>query len=959
MRAMAAAVCAIVFIGGLRVATARSTSPGGIEFIELPASSFAMGSADGDWDERPVHKVTLSKPLIISRSEITLGQYKLFRPGHVIQSGGRAAGVSWHDAVAFCKWLSAKENQTYRLPTEAEWEYACRIDGGPPPPVARAPGSRPRPYKTAKLARAEALRFTFNNWPCHVYSKRFDAGVIVLGGNDRGLTGSKSHYIPLIVPAANGCTIELEKLSTRKAPQLREAKVGAKVFIDRAYAITQLDAKLAGSPLVATANEDDYSANGRHLVIRASKPITLYLAFMTDGTRVLPQWMGDFKAHGAKAAAIPAVAAMRPAAPAATAKVVKPSAPAMQGMLDTTLEWCSDWHGEYRAGDQVDPVGPDGGMARVVRGGLLDNAGRLMRGKGGNFYWRPSNRGAMAPAFGAPNGANPSGLGHHRIGFRVVRASAPATRPYAADVPLFRRGVKQSTVAAAAKTGPDPGKPYFRKRYMLPTPPETGSSDAVRRAIGAAALHPSFRGHMHSPGMEVMPNGDVLLVIYTSWHEYEPGVSLMAARLRYGSDRWEMPSYGFDLVDVNDHAPMLWTDGGRTTLFWGCPRLAAGAFPFQWTATSDNGATWGAVRFPHFVTPVGSHSRQPINTAVRDKDGVVYISSDGSGGQSVLWVSDDGMRTWRDTGGRTHGRHTTFALLKDGKTILGMGGKNTHFGGYMPSSTSADGGKTWTKGVTPFCWQGYNQRPSLLRLRSGRLLFAGDFQCTKGNEPKAITQRGSYVALSDDEGKTWRIKKLPGGQRHEGGAMKDAATLGYSAARQAPNGVVHLIITMTRPCLHLEFNEAWILADAKTPDKDDVLMANTARTVRGVTTHRETYANGKPRLTWQGGVGDDGRYLLHGGEKWFYGDGTLQYDATHQLGRKVGRETLYRPDGSKQWQWEHKSDGTAVWTQLWPNGKMKAQSTWRNFHAQGPAGTWDRQGKLVAEVVFRDGKAAK
>ena len=143
---------------------------------------------------------------------------------------------------------------------------------------------------------------------------------------------------------------------------------------------------------------------------------------------------------------------------------------------------------------------------------------------------------------------------------------------------------------------------------------------------------------------------------------------------------------------------------------------------------------------------------------------MTYISSDGAGGQSVLWVSDDDMKTWRDTGGRTHGRHTSFALLKDDKTILGMGGKNTHVNGFMPSSTSADGGKTWQKGVTPFCWQGNNQRPSLLRLQSGRLLFAGDFQCTKGNEPKSIRQRGSYVAVSDDEGGTWRIKKLPGGQ---------------------------------------------------------------------------------------------------------------------------------------------------------------------------------------------------
>jgi len=121
---------------------------------------------------------------------------------------------------------------------------------------------------------------------------------------------------------------------------------------------------------------------------------------------------------------------------------------------------------------------------------------------------------------------------------------------------------------------------------------------------------------------------------------------------------------------------------------------------------------------------VGPHSKQPINTAFRDKDGVMYVANDAAGGTSVLWASHDNGKTWYDTQGRSAGRHTTYVLLKDG-SILGMGGKNTDIDGFMPKAISRDGGKTWKKDKTQFCALGSNQRPSILRLQSGRLFFAG------------------------------------------------------------------------------------------------------------------------------------------------------------------------------------------------------------------------------------------
>jgi len=91
--------------------------------------------ADGDYDERPVHKVRISKSFLMGAYEVTNKQYELFNPEHKSVRGKYHLStdddeaviyVSWYDAVAFCKWLSDKEALPCRLPTEAEWEYAAR-----------------------------------------------------------------------------------------------------------------------------------------------------------------------------------------------------------------------------------------------------------------------------------------------------------------------------------------------------------------------------------------------------------------------------------------------------------------------------------------------------------------------------------------------------------------------------------------------------------------------------------------------------------------------------------------------------------------------------------------------------------------------------------------------------------------------------------------------------------------
>ncbi len=108
----------------------------GMKFVRIEPGSFLMGSAEGgDFDERPVHRVTISQAYYLGVTEVTNAQYERFDAKHRALRGKLGVSqavdeavvfVSWHEAVAFCRWLSELEGRPYRLPTEAEWEYACR-----------------------------------------------------------------------------------------------------------------------------------------------------------------------------------------------------------------------------------------------------------------------------------------------------------------------------------------------------------------------------------------------------------------------------------------------------------------------------------------------------------------------------------------------------------------------------------------------------------------------------------------------------------------------------------------------------------------------------------------------------------------------------------------------------------------------------------------------------------------
>jgi len=103
----------------------------GMDLVYIPAGSFEMGSPydeKGHQQEEPLRKVTLTKAFRISATEVTQAQWEAVMERNRSQFKGEhhpVEKVSWRDAVAFCEKLSEKENHIYRLPTEAEWEYAC------------------------------------------------------------------------------------------------------------------------------------------------------------------------------------------------------------------------------------------------------------------------------------------------------------------------------------------------------------------------------------------------------------------------------------------------------------------------------------------------------------------------------------------------------------------------------------------------------------------------------------------------------------------------------------------------------------------------------------------------------------------------------------------------------------------------------------------------------------------
>jgi hypothetical protein len=570
------------------------------------------------------------------------------------------------------------------------------------------------------------------------------------------------------------------------------------------------------------------------------------------------------------------------------------------------------------------------------------------------YYVRSANRAGYLPyfpSFESDGGNTASYQKQMPIGFRLVLAEKPDTKPLLYRKPFIRQCVKQDIQNATQ--GPDSDKPYFRKRLVLPVPPENIAKVNRRRAVQAAGLHPGFLDHSHGTGMEICANGDVLIKSRTHDHENEggPEVGQIATRLRFGTEQWDMPDMVSDYPDTHRNGGLLfWSE--NDILYRLGPSYA---MPLQQSMSTDNGVTFSEVKFPKITGRLHGHN-SPQNTVFRAPDGTLFLSCDRGGSRGFNWVSGDNGRTWFDPGGSTGGRHTTHVLLKDGR-ILGMGGKERSIEGYTPKSITSDRGKTWvvTKSIFPALKS--NQKPSILRLASGRILFATDFQNKFGVQPEGTKHFGAYLAYSEDEGETWTIKRIPGAQPHEHAHIakksKQATMIGYSTLRQGPNKLIHLATSVNHPNLHFVFNERWLL---DTEEEASELPPEPAATkMTNVRQYKKYYPNGNVKCAYSGGIADNGRFFLHGNEKWYYEDGGKKLDVTYDKGNKIGSETYWDEDGNKIWSWIHKANGTSIWTHYWPNGKKKQESTWKDLKCEGKATRWARNGKVVDEVEFLHG----
>jgi formylglycine-generating enzyme required for sulfatase activity len=128
----------------------QSANELGVALVWIPPGEFLMGSRDGHRDERPLHRVRIERGFWMSQFEVTNDLFLQFDPLHESRTEDRhgyqfgitgydqdqprqpAVRVSWREATAFCRWLSAKTGRRFSLPTEAQWEWACRAGTATP-----------------------------------------------------------------------------------------------------------------------------------------------------------------------------------------------------------------------------------------------------------------------------------------------------------------------------------------------------------------------------------------------------------------------------------------------------------------------------------------------------------------------------------------------------------------------------------------------------------------------------------------------------------------------------------------------------------------------------------------------------------------------------------------------------------------------------------------------------------
>ena len=405
-----------------------------------------------------------------------------------------------------------------------------------------------------------------------------------------------------------------------------------------------------------------------------------------------------------------------------------------------------------------------------------------------------------------------------------------------AAVPQWARDVSQKTFDWSSQTtGADPT--FIRPIPFVIKPVDSGEP---------------FHDHNHQPSITWLPNGDLFAIWYSTAIEKGTELTVLASRMRVGSDQWDASSEFLKAPNRNMHGSSVLHDGESTIYHFngmapdggeGWAKLA-----LLMRTSRDNGVTWTP---PIAADPrvIGRH--QVISGTLLTKSGVLIQNCDavpGGNGGTALHISHDRGKTWTDPGegkpapkfveggtgeGTIAGIHAKVIELNDGR-LMALG-RGDSINGHMPMSISSDLGKTWHYSASPFPPIGGGQRLILRQLNEGPLFFVG-FTSANRAMPEAkgmtfvdpngkkFTGHGMYAAVSFDQGVTWPVRRLvtPGDGTYDGGAWTREFTAsptraehaGYLAATQTPDNMIHLISSR----LHYRFNLAWLTEGVAVSD---------------------------------------------------------------------------------------------------------------------------------------------
>jgi hypothetical protein len=358
----------------------------------------------------------------------------------------------------------------------------------------------------------------------------------------------------------------------------------------------------------------------------------------------------------------------------------------------------------------------------------------------------------------------------------VLLGEALKSEPWpAAERPLVERNVSQQRPKVEPR---NPRIPYYENFAK------------GRPTIPSNTWGPVYSAWNHYSALCVCPNEDVLAAWYTTRSEEGPELAQGAARLRAGSDRWDAASSFLDLPDMNDHAPVLLSDGARLFHFFGQGMRGWDDAAIALRTSDDNGATWTA---PKIIWSRDEKVQlsQPCS-AVSLGEGKLALAIDGdnhrherllvSVDRGVTWKLSDG--DFRKSYGDKYAIHPALVGLENGSLLAFLRGPNP-----LPRFLSSDFGQTWQASETPLPGIGVGQKPAALRLASGAILLAG---C---DATRKLVGSETYVALSLDNGQTWsHVRKLEG-------------VHGYLSAAQGAYGTIYVFGSKMTVAA---FNEAWL-----------------------------------------------------------------------------------------------------------------------------------------------------